>query len=742
MNYFFNQKLKYSNSIFLIILAYIFQTSLEEVAPYIIYQTDNTNPRPLLLDNGDVMAFSGHPAMMSRYNSNAEVIYSGRYINKTNNFNYDLNANIRQFSNDPVTTKIRFVLTSGSNTQLTIYLFNEDDGIVASSTFEKKVISYKIDIYTLNDNKILISYVSEETGTNENNENYIYKLVNVNIFEYNEDTKDFTTINHINKTTDNLFISCTQVLSNGRIVCQYVDNGCEEKSFNFIENQENIVEFDIEVKGDNPITECGYDKVINLNNDYVVFTYMNSKKVKFKIYQVKEDGTGNYITDNINKEKLGNEKCKISAHHIDSVRINDNSFVISCTGKDDLAYVDYETLGSDNSLTSKLFFSSTKKVNFPFISLFKGNLLSIFYNINGTINVFEIIEYPICTDSSSLTIYINSNTDTFSLNNNIVVGTIEEDSSEILEVYFPDDILNGDLYLINSDTTKTKVQSGSLFNYNSEFYFESNYFYGLISINYAGKRGNNIGNSCSMIIQVLNCYEGCKSCDNMGTSNNEMLCKGCNKEMHFYPNENDAEKEINGNEAINCYNELNHEGYYLDGEVFKSCWETCKHCSGTGNAVTHLCKECIAGYVPVINDNFEENEPFNCVLQGSSLEGYYSNGTHYLQCYISCKTCSSHGDGTHNNCTSCDITNGYYSFEDNAELNGQCSRTDYPGNHYLYIPGEGSTDESMWKLCYTTCATCSQGGIVSENNCETCIDGYYKIEGDTKGTCTNETPEQ
>ena len=142
--------------IFLIKLIYMFQRSLEEsIRPYIVYQTSNTYPRPLLLENGDVMAFSGEPAMMSRYNSHAEVIYSGRYINKTNNFNYDKNACIRQFSNDPNdATKIRFVLVSGMDKALTIHLFTENNGIVATSTFsDTYVISFKIDIYVLSDNK-------------------------------------------------------------------------------------------------------------------------------------------------------------------------------------------------------------------------------------------------------------------------------------------------------------------------------------------------------------------------------------------------------------------------------------------------------------------------------------------------------------------------------------------------------------------------------------------------------------
>ncbi len=49
------------------------------------------------------------------------------------------------------------------------------------------------------------------------------------------------------------------------------------------------------------------------------------------------------------------------------------------------------------------------------ISRFSGNFLSIFYRLNDN-NVFEIIGHPICDDYDSQTIYINSNTESFTFN--------------------------------------------------------------------------------------------------------------------------------------------------------------------------------------------------------------------------------------------------------------------------------------------------------------------------------------
>ena len=719
--------------IYLIILTYKFQISLE-INPYIIYESTNIFPRPLLLDNSDVMAFSGDPAMMSRYNSHAEVIYSGKYINKTNNFKYAENACIRQFSYDPNNaTKVRFVLASGRNTQLTIYLFTEDDGIISSSTFDDTyVISYKIDIFILNDNSILGSFVNKKNSD---------MIVHVRKLTYDENIKQFNQDYDIQKSTTNLYISCTQV-SNGKIVCQYVHNTCEEKGFNFDENGNNIKDFDIEITTDHEIIKCGFDKVIFLRNDYVVFTYMNDYLVKFKICEILSDGSVNCVKDNINNVQL-NDICRVDTNQIDVAKFNDNTFVISCTGESDhIAYIDYETFSSDRVLTSELIKSSKATVNHPFVSQFSGEFLSIFYNLNGD-NVFEIIKYPICKDYESQTIYINANTAIFTLKNNIAIGT-GQSSSVNLELYFPEKVPKGTLFLKNDDGTTIEIGADVTVSKDSNFFYQSSYSIGDISIKYAGKSGEKPGAYCSITFHVTDCYEGCHTCKNVGTKEN-MLCYGCNKTGGYYTDEEYKEKEEQRTDTINCYNELTHENYYLDGDVFKRCWTTCKFCNGTGDSNNHLCKECKDGYLPVINNNYVEGDTFNCVDENSVLDGYYSNGTHFLQCYISCKTCSSHGDETHNNCTSCNVANGYYSFEDenvNTSLKGQCSKTDYPGYHYLYTPEEGSTDEPMWKVCYTTtCATCIKGGSSTENNCETCITNYYKIEDDTKGTCTNESPE-
>ena len=156
-------------SFFLIIFSLMFKKALQDtVRPYIIYQTNNTYPRPLLLDSQDVIGFSGQPVMLSRYNPNGEVIYKGKTVkySDSNDLKYEQNACIRQFSyasSDTNKEKPRFVTASGN---LKLVLFSEDSitetTFSSNSSFSIDIKSYKIDICELSDYTLLVSYVSEK----------------------------------------------------------------------------------------------------------------------------------------------------------------------------------------------------------------------------------------------------------------------------------------------------------------------------------------------------------------------------------------------------------------------------------------------------------------------------------------------------------------------------------------------------------------------------------------------------
>ena len=79
------------------------------------------------------------------------------------------------------------------------------------------------------------------------------------------------------------------------------------------------------------------------------------------------------------------------------------------------------------------------------------------------------------------------------------------------------------------------------------------------------------------------------------------LCTKCN--IGYYPKENDIK---NLGEYINCYNETE-EGYYLDINIYKKCYYTCKTCEIKGNDKYHNCLICNSNYTFEININNYKN---------------------------------------------------------------------------------------------------------------------------------------
>ena len=80
----------------------------------------------------------------------------------------------------------------------------------------------------------------------------------------------------------------------------------------------------------------------------------------------------------------------------------------------------------------------------------------------------------------------------------------------------------------------------------------------------------------------------------------QKLCTKCNTD--YYPKEND---KLNIGEYIKCYQ--NPEGYYLDNNIYKQCYHTCKSCNIFGNNINHNCLECNDNYPIEIMNKFSLN---------------------------------------------------------------------------------------------------------------------------------------
>ena len=129
------------------------------------------------------------------------------------------------------------------------------------------------------------------------------------------------------------------------------------------------------------------------------------------------------------------------------------------------------------------------------------------------------------------------------------------------------------------------------------------------------------------------CYE-CK-CDleecstNLNISLIKGLCKKCNS--NYFTLEEDQSKS---DEYKHCYKEP--EGYYLDNNIYRKCYEVCKTCNKSGNYKEHNCLECKPNYKFEIKYNdyincynecnyyyyFDEKNNFHCTNNFSCPKEY------------------------------------------------------------------------------------------------------------------------
>ena len=121
---------------------------------------------------------------------------------------------------------------------------------------------------------------------------------------------------------------------------------------------------------------------------------------------------------------------------------------------------------------------------------------------------------------------------------------------------------------------------------------------------------NNALNECKCEL------EECLLCPEVALNKN--LCTKCN--INYYQKENDP---LNIGEYFNCYYQP--DGYYLDNELYKKCYHTCKTCNVNGNNSNHNCLKC--------NENFlfgiKINDYFNC-YENCSYYYYLDNENNFI----------------------------------------------------------------------------------------------------------------
>ena len=112
----------------------------------------------------------------------------------------------------------------------------------------------------------------------------------------------------------------------------------------------------------------------------------------------------------------------------------------------------------------------------------------------------------------------------------------------------------------------------------------------------------------------------CKLCPN-SISNSIKKCSKCTN--NYYPKENDP---LNIDVNLNCYKDL--IGYYLDDNLYKQCYNTCKTCNTAGNNMTHNCIDCKDEFPKRIN----KNNNINCYIICENF--YYFDDEDNYHCTI------------------------------------------------------------------------------------------------------------
>jgi hypothetical protein len=209
------------------------------------------------------------------------------------------------------------------------------------------------------------------------------------------------------------------------------------------------------------------------------------------------------------------------------------------------------------------------------------------------------------------------------------------------------------------------------------------------------------------------CYSTCKTCSAKGTVNNHQ-CLSCNNA--FYPLEDSSTQCYSKDTAIQTY------FFDTQASMFRHCFSSCLTCTGLGDETLHNCSQCLTGFYSLADDSTK------CFPKSGVVEGYYfSTDTNKLEkCYDSCSACSGSGDKTKHNCTKC-LSNFYNLVDDNT----QCFTKDSQLEGYYF-----NTANNDFEKCFDSCSQCSGPGDTTKDihQCLTCRTDFYNLE-DSKTQC-------
>jgi len=224
------------------------------------------------------------------------------------------------------------------------------------------------------------------------------------------------------------------------------------------------------------------------------------------------------------------------------------------------------------------------------------------------------------------------------------------------------------------------------------------------------------------------CHQDCKSCDKKYNDTNSN-CNSCLNDKYFYW----------GNCLLNCTN-----GYYIDSSGKKICNcisnNKCKDCL-IDNLESDLCISCNNGYYQKIDDIHSDNSLIKCY---KDPEGYYLDDDIYKPCYPSCKNCSELGDINDHKCIEC-ISD--YGFKDNKYCYKNCPFYYYYVSKIYFCTYENKCPKEQNKLildkkkCIDDCINDDIYQLEFNNTCYISCPEGTKISKNNNHLCLLECPE-
>jgi len=221
------------------------------------------------------------------------------------------------------------------------------------------------------------------------------------------------------------------------------------------------------------------------------------------------------------------------------------------------------------------------------------------------------------------------------------------------------------------------------------------------------------------------CHQDCKTCDKKYNDNNSN-CNSCLDDKFLY--------------FGNCTYDCPYGSYTdLSGNKICKCSLECKECS-IESLESDLCISCNSDYYPKIDDSQSEHSFIKCYKEP---EGYYLDNNIYKPCYSSCKNCSGFGNETNNNCTECksgyilenlencyEICPYYYYFD----LSNKYQCTDY-----YNCPNEYNKLIKDKNKCVNNCKNDNIYQYEFNNTCyEKCPEGTITLDNDNNYLCVIE----